>query len=158
MFKMGLRDPLGHLEHKLWPKEGPLKVGNCPDFLMCRWLATYHWKDLHKGYNLSSNLISIGGVHTKLRAPKVARDPILGISGLPFVNLGTKWHLGAGPMAKHIVYHKGEGGGFPQVQNVLSFVNSCLLVVCPCTKVLELHINQLVVWFVQVHVNNWIAC
>jgi hypothetical protein len=157
MFKMGLRDPFGHLEHKLWPKEGPLKVGNCPNFLTCRWLATYHWKDLHKGNNFSSNFISIKSVHTKLWAPKVVGDLTLRISGLPFVNLETKWHLGAGPMAKHVVYYKGEGGGFPQVQNVVSLVSSRLLVVCLCTKMLELRINQLVVWFVQVHVSNWIA-
>jgi len=25
---------------------------------------------------------------------------------------GTKWHLGAGPVAKHRVYYKGEGDGF----------------------------------------------
>jgi hypothetical protein len=33
------------------------------------------------------------------------------ISGLPLGSPGTKWHLGAGPMVKHIVYYKGEGGG-----------------------------------------------
>ncbi len=35
-----------------------------------------------------------------------------------------------------------------------SLVNSCLLVVCPCTKVFELRTNQLV-WFVQIHVSSW---
>jgi hypothetical protein len=39
---------------------------------------------------------------------------------------GTKWHLGVGPVAKYIVYYKGEGGGFPQVQVVVSFVSPCL--------------------------------
>jgi len=29
-------------------------------------------------------------------------------------SLKTKWHLGVGPMAKHRVYYKGEGGGFPK--------------------------------------------
>jgi hypothetical protein len=56
------------------------------------------------------------------------------ISGLPLGNLKTKWHLGAGPVAMHRVYYKGEGGGFPQVQAVVSLVNSCLFVVHPCTK------------------------
>jgi hypothetical protein len=37
-------------------------------------------------------------------------------------------------MAKHIEYYKGEGGGFPQVQAMVSIVNLCLLMVCPCTK------------------------
>jgi hypothetical protein len=43
-------------------------------------------------------------------APKVAGIPALGISGLPFENPKTKWHLGASPMAKHRIYYKGEGG------------------------------------------------
>jgi hypothetical protein len=28
----------------------------------------------------------------------------------------TKCQLGANPMARHKVYYKGEGGGFPQVR------------------------------------------
>jgi hypothetical protein len=31
-----------------------LKVENRPDFLTCRWSATYHWKSLNKGYNFAS--------------------------------------------------------------------------------------------------------
>jgi hypothetical protein len=57
----------------------PLKVKNRPNFLVCRWLVTYCWKALNKGYNFASSLISVKGLHTKLWAPKVAT---LGISGL----------------------------------------------------------------------------
>jgi hypothetical protein len=53
-------------------------------------------------------------------------------------------------MAKHKVYYKGEGGGFLQVWAMVSLVNPCLLVTRPCTKVLQLRINQLVVWFAHV--------
>jgi len=63
---MGSHDPFGHLKHKLWPKEGPLKVRNRLDFLVFRWLATYQWKALNEGYNFSLDLISIEGLHTKL--------------------------------------------------------------------------------------------
>jgi hypothetical protein len=38
-------------------------------------------------------------------------------------------------MAKHKKYYKGEGGGFPQVQAVVSRVSLCLPVARPCTKV-----------------------
>jgi len=38
---------------------------------------------------------------------------------------GEKSHLDVGSMASHKVYHKGEGGGFPQVRAVVSLV-------CPC--------------------------
>jgi hypothetical protein len=44
-----------------------LKVENRPNFLACRWFATYPWKALDKGYNFASKLISIGVLHTKLK-------------------------------------------------------------------------------------------
>ncbi len=43
-----------------------LKVGNRLDFLVCKWCATYHSKDLDKGYNFSLDLIPIGGFRAKL--------------------------------------------------------------------------------------------
>jgi hypothetical protein len=157
MSKMGLHDPFGHLKHKLWPKEGSLKIRNRLDFLACRWCATYHWKDLDEGYNFSLDLISIRCLHTKLWAPKVAKVPTLGILGLPLGNPGTKWHLGASRVTRHKVYYKGEGGGFPQVWAVVSLASSCLLVACPCTKMFELSFNRVVVLFVHVCGSNWIA-
>jgi len=45
-------------------------------------------------------------------------------------------HMATSLVAKHRVYYKGEGGGFPQVWAVVNFVSSCLFVVCLCTKVL----------------------
>jgi hypothetical protein len=78
-----------------------LKVGNCPDLLVCKWHATYHWKALNKGYNYFFKFISIKGLQKKLRASKVAKVLILEILGLQLGNPGTKWHLGVGPMDKH---------------------------------------------------------
>jgi len=76
MSRMGLHDPFEYLEHKLWQKKGresncqfdsrPLKVKNRHDFLVCTWCATYRWKTLNQGYNFSSDLASIKGLHTKL--------------------------------------------------------------------------------------------
>jgi hypothetical protein len=86
----------------------PLKVKNFLDFLACRWRAKYFWKALNEGYNFALNLISIGGAHTKLWAPKVTRVPTLGISGLLFGSPKTKWHLGVGPVTRHRVYYKGK--------------------------------------------------
>jgi hypothetical protein len=62
------------------------------------------------------------------------------------------WVLVPWPSIEYTI--KGEGGGFPQVWALVSLVSSCLPVVHSCTKVLQLHINQFVVWFVQVHVND----
>ncbi len=91
------------------------KSRESPNFFVCRWRATYYWKALNEGYNFSLDLISTRGLHAKLWAPKVAWILIVGILRLPFRNPRTKWHLGAGPMARHIVHYNGEGGGFPQV-------------------------------------------
>ncbi len=67
----------------------PLKVGNRPDFLAFRWHATYFWKFIDNGYSFVLDLISIGGLHAKLWAPKVAKVLTVGISVLvPWV--GTK--------------------------------------------------------------------
>jgi len=41
------------------------------------------------------------------------RVPTLGISELPFGSPGTKSHLDVGLMERHVIYYKGEGGGFP---------------------------------------------
>jgi len=118
----------------------PLKVRNRPDFVACRWHATYRWKVLDEGYNFSLDFISIGGLHTKLWAPKVTKVSISEISGLPFGSPGTKCHLSASPVARHSVYYKGEDGGFPQVRAVVSLVSPCLSMVHPCTKnVLAMH-------------------
>jgi hypothetical protein len=135
MSKMGSHDPFGSLKHKLWPKVKlsfdfrPLKVGNHPEFLACRWHASYHWRALNKGYNFGWNLTSIEGLHIKLWTSKVT-----GISRLALGNSGTKWHFGASLVARHIVYYKGEGGGFSQVWVVVSFVNPCLPIGHPCNK------------------------
>jgi hypothetical protein len=94
MFKMGSHHPFGHLKHKLWS----LKVKNRPDFLACRWHATYRWKAVDEGYNFTLGFISFRGLHTKLWAPKVARDLTLGITGQNDIWMlvlwpGTKYNI-----------------------------------------------------------------
>jgi hypothetical protein len=122
----------------------PLKVGNRPNPGACRWGATYRWKDINKGYNFALDLIAIGGFHKKLCALKVARVPVVGISGLPLGSPETKCHLDVTPVKKCRIYYKGEGGGFPQVQVVVSLVcPSCpWFVLAP--KVLQPCTNHLV--------------
>jgi hypothetical protein len=148
MSKMGLHDPFGHLKHKLWPKERSgvklaiwlltTKSQESFDFLACKWRATYHWKTFDKSYNFTLDLTSIRGFHANLCTSKVMGVLILGISKLPLGNPGTKCHLGAGLLAKHIVYfYKEEGGGFPQVRAVVSLVSLCFHVVRSCTKSVE---------------------
>ncbi len=49
-------------------------------------------------------------------------------------NLGVLGQNDISPVAKHKEYYKGEGGGFPQAQAMVSLVNLCLFMVRPCTK------------------------
>jgi hypothetical protein len=86
----------------------PLKVGNLPDLLAYRWRATYRWKSLDEGYNFALDLIAIEGLRKKLCALKVARVPIVVISGLPL-----RSHLDVAPVERRKVYYMEEGGGFP---------------------------------------------
>jgi hypothetical protein len=68
----------------------PLKFENRFAFLACRWHATYSWTTLNESYNFSSDLTSIGGLHTKLWASKVVGDLILEFSKLPLGSPETK--------------------------------------------------------------------
>jgi hypothetical protein len=135
----------------------PLKVRNWPDLLACRWRATYHWKALDEGYNFSWDLISIWGLHAKLWAPKVVGISTLAILRLPLGSLGTKRHLDVSPVGSHRVYYKGEGGGFPQVQVVVSLVNSNCSWFVLAPKVPQLCTNHFVlvvcrhVWINETH-------
>jgi len=148
MSKMGLHDPFEHLTLKLYPKERSgvklaiwlptIKSQESPQYpyvkVSCNILLKSSWRN----YNFSIDLISIQGLHKKLWAPKVVGVPTVGISrfplGSPNGSPGTKWHLGASPMAKHKVYYKGEVSGFPQVRVVVSFVSSSLPLVNLSTK------------------------
>ncbi len=73
---------------------------------------------------------------------KVVGVRAVGISGLLFGSPGTKSHLDVAPVERHKVYYKGEGGGFPQLWDVVSFVSlSCSwLILAP--KVFQLCTNH----------------
>jgi hypothetical protein len=133
MFKMGSLIRLDIWNTSYGQKKGresnwqfdsqPLKVKNRPDSLAWRWRATYHWKDLNKGYNFALDLISIKGLHAKLWGCKVVGVPTLTISGLPLGSPGAKCHLDVGLVERHRVYYKGKGGHFPQVLAMVSLVS-----------------------------------
>jgi hypothetical protein len=91
-----------------------------------------------KGYNFALDLIAIRGLHIKLWGPKVAGVPTLRILGLPFGNFGTKCHLDVAPVERRKIYYKGEGGGSPQVQAMVSLMSPNLLVVRFNTKNAEI--------------------
>ncbi len=78
----------------LQPKQGFAKVqakSELEDHISCSWECKRVWGN------------------------EPSHSQILWILGLPLGSPRTKWHLNVGPMARHKVYYKGEGGGFPQV-------------------------------------------
>ncbi len=60
--------------------------------------------------------------------------PSLGISGFPLGSPMTKCRLDVGLVDRHKVYYKGESGGFPQVQAVVSLVSLNLPMACLSTE------------------------
>jgi hypothetical protein len=67
----------------------------------------YLWKYLNKGYNFVLDLTLIRCLHMKLWASKVARVPIIKISGLPTWESWEKWHLHAALVVNHKKSYKG---------------------------------------------------
>jgi hypothetical protein len=144
MSKMALHESFGHLQHKLWLKEGPesnwqfdswpLKVRNRPDPGVCRWSATDRWKVLKESYKFAWELIPIGGLSKKLWTPKVLGVQTGTISGLHFESPGKKCHSDASAVERHGEYCMREGGGFPRVRAVVSQVSLRVPMACPNTK------------------------
>jgi hypothetical protein len=83
------------------------------------------------------------------------KSPNFGNFRTPTSESQEKMTFGCWPCRQAQIILLGEGGGFPQVRAMMSFVSLCKrpwLVRAP--KVLQLGINQLFVWFVQVCVSN----
>ncbi len=60
-----------------------------------------------------------------------------------------------GAAERQRVYYMGEGGGFPQVQAVVSHVSPELPVACPSTKgALKSELTNLLVGLMQVRISN----
>ncbi len=122
----------------------PLKIRNQPDFLGCRRCATYHWKALDEAYNFASDRIAME-VWTRSYVPSKSRES--GLMEFRDFHLGVpgqNGHLDVVPVEWRRVYYKGEGGGFPQVQAVVSLVCSGCPWLILAPKVLQLCTNHLV--------------
>jgi hypothetical protein len=125
----------------------PLKVGNRPLPNVCSKIATGCWKALDKSYNFGSNLVQIRARGEKLWMPKVPGVQTGTVSGLHFGSPGKKSHLDEASTRSYREYYKGEGGGFPRVQAVVSQVNPSCLWLVPTPKGCRMSSNQLVVGF-----------
>jgi hypothetical protein len=141
--KMGSHEPFGHLQHKLWQKEKSgvklaIWLSTTESWESTRYLCVQmecdmplesSWWELQLCFRPHPDQRS----EQEVMAPQSCRSPTLAVSGLP-TPPGQNGHLDVGLVKRHIEYYVGEGGGFPQVQGVVSLVNSKSLVICPSTK------------------------
>jgi hypothetical protein len=168
MFKMVLHDSFDHLKHKLWPKE---RLGvKLPIWLptIKSWESTlfpyvkvaWHipletsWQGLQLSFKPHLNRRS---AH-KVMGLQSHESPNFKILGFQLRSPWTKWHLGVSPMARHKEYYKGAKWWFPPSLDYGESWESMYALVRLAPKMFQLCTNQLVVWFVQVCVNNWFAC
>jgi hypothetical protein len=142
MSKMGSHNPFGYLKHKLWAKEGPwvklsiwlstIKSQESPWFPCIQVVWYISLESSQQGLQLCF------WPHLNQRSTRkvmgLQSHMSLNFGNFPFGSSGTKWHLGDGPVARHKIYYKGKGGGFPQVWAVVNLLSPCLFVVRPYTK------------------------
>jgi len=112
----------------------PLKVGNRPEFDVCRRSATWRWKALKESYKIALDLIPIRGLSKKLWMPKVSGVQTGTVSGLLLESPGKKCHLDVASAESYIEYYMGEGGGFPRVRAMVNEVSPRSPMACPNTK------------------------
>jgi hypothetical protein len=141
---MALHEPFGHLQHKLWSKEGPgVKLAVWLPITKSRestWLRCVQVKcdtllessrgELQFWFRPRPNL-SLG---EKLWTPKVPGFQTRIISELHFGSPEKKSHLDARAVESCRKYYMGESGGFPWVQTVVSQVSPRSPVACPNTE------------------------
>jgi len=133
----------------------PPKVGNRPDPEAFRWSATRHWKALNESYKFVSNLIPIGGLGKELWFRKVVGVQTGIVSGLLLGSPGIKSHLDVGVVERRREYYMREGGGFPRIWTVVSFVSPESPMACPSTKgAPESELTNLLVSWMQIWVSN----
>jgi hypothetical protein len=152
---MGSHCSFGHLKHKLWPKEGPTRKNQ--ESTRFIWLqTTCHiplessrrelqlFFRLHFDQRFSRKVMRL----QSRGSPRWRDSPLAGFRDSHTGVLGEKSHLDVGPMERSRIYYKGEGGGFPQVQDVVSLVCLCCLWFVLARRVFQLCTNHFV----------WVVC
>jgi hypothetical protein len=148
MSEMGSHCSSRHLKYKLWAKERPgVKLSI---WLPTRFICWQRACDIP----LESSRRELQLCFKPHLNQRSARK-VMGLQSCGRPNLGDfrtptwesqdkKVHLDVGPIDKHIVYYKGEGGGFPQVRAVVNLVCSCCPWLILAPKVLQLCTNHIV--------------
>jgi hypothetical protein len=160
MSEMGSHDPFGHLKHKLWPKEGlGVKLAIWLPTTKSRELPWYpcvqvvydillesFWQGLQLCFDPHLNWRSVD----KIMGPQSRKSPNfenLGVSGQNAI-----WMLVLWLAIKYII--RGKVMAFPKSGPwwVLWIRVYPWLILAP--KRFQLCTNQLIIWFMQVHVND----
>jgi hypothetical protein len=166
MSKMGSHDPFGYLKHKLWSKEKlrvklsiwlpTTKSQESPQFPWVQVVCHILLESFRQGLQLvfkphldQRYAHKIMGLQS-YRSPNL-RDSHLGVPGQNDISVLVLWQGTKNIIRGKVVASPKFGPWW------ILWVHVCpRLVRAP--KVLKLCINQLVIWFVQVRVSNWLAC
>jgi len=154
MSKMASHEPFGHLQHKLWLKEGSAvklivwlpttKKSGIDPILVCAGEVRHNFEE---SYNFGLDLVPIRVRGEKLWASKVPRVQTEIISGLHFGSLGKKSHLDASVVESCTEYYMGKVVASPESGPWwVKWVQGCPWLV-PTPKGCRMSSNQLVVGF-----------
>jgi hypothetical protein len=161
MSKMGSHDPFGHLKHKLWPKERPwiklvvwlptIKSWESTWFLSVLVACNIPLKRSRQRLQLFFRLHCNRRVAHKVMRPQSCGSPNAENFGTPGTKCICMWSMWRGvdyTIRGKVVISPKLGLWWVLWVRVCSW-----LVLAP--KVPKLCINQLIVWFVQIHVSDW---
>jgi hypothetical protein len=152
MSKMGSHDSFGHFKHMLWPKERsgvklavwfPTTKSQESTWLPCVQVACdIPLESSQRGLQFCLK------PHLNWRSAHKVMGPQMGVPGQNVIWMWASWRGTEYTIMGKVVTSPKSGLWW------VLLVWICLwLVLTP--KVLKLCTNQFVVWFVQVHVNNW---
>ncbi len=119
--------PFGHLQPKLWAKEGPgvkLLIDLFPNSeLRVRYVVGKISTRATTLVRTSSRSNFAVGNYERPKSQDSTRDSFGTILGLQLGSPGKKSHLDVASVESCREYYKGEGGGFPRVRAVVSQVS-----------------------------------
>jgi hypothetical protein len=129
--------PFGHLQPKLWAKEGPgvklaiwLPTTKSRESTFSRhsiWECDTSLKRSRRGLQLWFRPHCNRTLQLGVMSSQSPGTPTRTVSGLQLGSPGKKSHLDVASVERCREYYKGEGGGFPRVQAVVSRMspNAC---------------------------------
>jgi hypothetical protein len=144
MLKMGSHGPFEHLQHTLWQKEGS-------GVKLVFWLSTTKsqestWPrcvqvECNRPLESSQGELQVcfrphpnQRSEQRVMTSRSLRNPNRDNFGTPPWESRDKNHSDVGAMERCREYYMGEGGGFPRVRAMVSFLNPELPMACPSTK------------------------